>query len=276
LANPIQISLVCFLGADFTVVIVTAKYECFSDIPAVLRLKKDDATFSTADICPVRCWGEGLDSNDDNPGAGGGSGSSGGAPPGGALGSVVAVVRTTSPRLALHPPTTTQGGWAASGVSRCLIPCWQSRRSPLSPTLTSPAGRHAGARDAQERLHPPHRTYWGARLLQNLEACPTPSAEGAHRLPLVNLVVGSIDIIHNISARPGGIWEVGCDVFAMPVLLSPTGVLDAARRELACIRSGGGPTPMAALDDSVPAAAPDAVAPPAYRPTPTPPHVPRP
>jgi hypothetical protein len=52
-ANPTQISPVCFLGEDFTAVIVTATCESFSDIPAVLHLKKDDDTFSTADICLV-------------------------------------------------------------------------------------------------------------------------------------------------------------------------------------------------------------------------------
>jgi hypothetical protein len=41
------------LGADFTAVIVTARYKCFSNIPAILLLKKDDDTFSTADIYPV-------------------------------------------------------------------------------------------------------------------------------------------------------------------------------------------------------------------------------
>jgi hypothetical protein len=37
--------------------------------------------------------------------------------------------------------------------------------------------------------------------------------------PLVNLVVGTIGVIHGISARPEGSWEVGCDVSTMPTLL---------------------------------------------------------
>jgi hypothetical protein len=82
-ANPTQISSISFLGADFTTVIVTARYECFSDIPTVIRLKKDDDTFSVVNICPVRHWGEGPESNYDNPGGGSGSGGADSGTPGG-------------------------------------------------------------------------------------------------------------------------------------------------------------------------------------------------
>ncbi|KAK8458851.1 hypothetical protein SEVIR_2G026950v4 [Setaria viridis] len=62
IVNPSHISQVCLLGVDYTTVIVTAKYESYSDIPTCLRLKKEENSYFITDVCHVRCWGVGPDS----------------------------------------------------------------------------------------------------------------------------------------------------------------------------------------------------------------------
>jgi hypothetical protein len=125
-ANPTQISPVCFLGADFTAVIVTARYVSFSDIPVVLRLKKDDDTFSTADIYPVRRWGEGPDSLDSNPGGGATTAPTTAKPRTTGRGAR----RCTRPRSASgsSPPTTASVALAVPRATPRRTPPWPSPR----------------------------------------------------------------------------------------------------------------------------------------------------
>jgi hypothetical protein len=100
-------------------------------------------------------------------------------------------------------------------------------------------------------------------------------AVGARGLPLVNLVAGFVFVIHDIAARPGGSWEFGCDVFAMPTLLPPAGVLATTLQEVARARTGPVPDP-AATTDAAPDPVPAVIVPSARAPVPTPPPAPRP